>query len=77
MQASLLKHQQLKCKHVRARDVPVALTGTGRCASTGITAEVKRNMTRQIQEKCPLIQILIEWGPLVLNGGHTPLCNYL
>lgn len=55
----------------------VLLTGTGRCARTGITAEVKGNMTRQIQKKHPLIQMLIDLGSLFLNGGHVLLCKYL
>lgn len=51
--------------------MPVLLTSRGRCARTGMTEEVKGNMTRQIQEKRSLIQMLIDLGPLFLNGVDT------
>lgn len=34
-----------------------SIAGTGGSARTGVTAEVKAKMTRQIQEKHPLIQV--------------------
>lgn len=73
LQASLLKYQQCKYKCIRAWDVPVLLTSRGRCARTGMTEEVKGNMTRQIQEKHSLIQMLIDLGPLFLNGVDTSM----
>lgn len=36
-----------------------------------MTEEVKGNMTRQTQEKRSLIQMLIDLGPLFLNGVDT------